>query len=158
MEKNTYHDMQSVQSAYLVALRHSHHGLLTRHLGHLKPPRTFLTRHLFIDGHLLPSGLRRWNSFGINAGALSTLTRYYNVGNGTGFFSPQNGHHRSFWMSEKHFRSHFSPFHNQYTIFILLKLFFTKQATCGCLKITFDHISSPFRVVLFKNGRCMVAI
>ena len=29
---------------------------LSRHLGHLKPPRTFLTRHLFIDGHLLPSG------------------------------------------------------------------------------------------------------
>ena len=28
---------------------------LSRHLGHLKPPRTFLTRHLFIDGHLLPS-------------------------------------------------------------------------------------------------------
>ena len=36
-------------------LTHSHLGLLTRHLGHLKPPRTFLTRHLFIDGHLLPS-------------------------------------------------------------------------------------------------------
>ena len=31
---------------------------LSRHLGHLKPPRTFLTRHLFIDGHLLPSGGR----------------------------------------------------------------------------------------------------
>ena len=30
---------------------------LSRHLGHLKPPRTFLTRHLFIDGHLLPSAL-----------------------------------------------------------------------------------------------------
>ena len=30
---------------------------LSRHLGHLKPPRTFLTRHLFIDGHLLPSGM-----------------------------------------------------------------------------------------------------
>ena len=28
---------------------------LSRHLGHLEPPRTFLTRHLFIDGHLLPS-------------------------------------------------------------------------------------------------------
>ena len=42
--------------AYLVELTHSHLGLLTRHLGHLKPPRTFLTRHLFIDGHLLPSG------------------------------------------------------------------------------------------------------
>ena len=28
---------------------------LSRHLGLLKPPRTFLTRHLFIDGHLLPS-------------------------------------------------------------------------------------------------------
>ena len=54
-KKYTYHDVQSVQSAYLVALTHSHHGLLTRHLGHLKPPRTFLTRHLFIDGHLLPS-------------------------------------------------------------------------------------------------------
>ena len=30
---------------------------LSRHLGHLKPPRTFLTRHLFIDGHLLPSAI-----------------------------------------------------------------------------------------------------
>ena len=38
-------------------LTHSHLGLLTRHLGHLKPPRTFLTRHLFIDGHLLPSDI-----------------------------------------------------------------------------------------------------
>ena len=27
-------------------LTHSHLGLLTRHLGHLKSPRTFLTRHL----------------------------------------------------------------------------------------------------------------
>ena len=56
--KYTYHDVQSVQYADLVELTHSHLGLLTRHLGHLKPPRTFLTRHLFIDEHLLPSGSR----------------------------------------------------------------------------------------------------
>ena len=43
-------------------LTHSHLGLLTRHLGHLKPPRTFLTRHLFIDGHLLPSGNKHWRN------------------------------------------------------------------------------------------------
>ena len=55
MKKNTNHDVYSVQYVYLVDLTHSHLGLLTLHLGHLKPPRTFLTRHLFIDGHLLPS-------------------------------------------------------------------------------------------------------
>ena len=55
MKKTHFNDVQSVDSAYLVVLTHSHHGLLTLHLGHLKPPRTFLTRHLFIDGHLLPS-------------------------------------------------------------------------------------------------------
>ena len=62
-KKTHFHDVQSVHSAYLVALTHSHHGLLTRHLGHLKPPPTFLTRHLFIDGHLLPSDLTCRKSF-----------------------------------------------------------------------------------------------
>ena len=59
-KKNHFHDVQSVHSAYIVALTQ---GLLTRHLGHLKPPRTFLTRHLFIDGHLLPNAIYHISQF-----------------------------------------------------------------------------------------------
>ena len=53
MKQYTHHTLKGVQSTCPVALTHNHHGLLTRHRGHGMPPMTFITRHLFIKGHLL---------------------------------------------------------------------------------------------------------
>ena len=63
-------------------------------------------------------------------------------------FFPQNGCRRPFWMTENHFRSHFSPFQ----INTQLWFFFHKMAAGGHFgwpKITFDRISRHFRSILF---------
>ena len=59
-------------------------------------------------------------------------------------FYLQNGHWRPFWMTENHFRSHFSPFQ----INTQLLFFFHKMAAGGHFgwpKITFDLITRHFR-------------
>ena len=61
------------------------------------------------------------------------------------FFS-QNGCRRPFWMTENHFRSHFSPFRSIRNCI----LFFHKMAAgshFGWPKITFDRISRHFRSI-----------
>ena len=58
-------------------------------------------------------------------------------------FFAQNGHRRPFWMTENHFRSHFSPFQINTQLLIFLN-FLHKMATgshFGWPKITFDRIS-----------------
>ena len=60
----------------------------------------------------------------------------------------QNGRRRPFWMTENHFRSHFSPFYiNKQLLFFG---FFYKMAPAGHFgwpKITFDRISRHFRSI-----------
>ena len=55
----------------------------------------------------------------------------------------------SFWMSENHFQLHFSPYQINAQLLFSFN-FFYKMATGGHFgrpKITFDHISCPFRSI-----------
>ena len=66
----------------------------------------------------------------------------------TFIFFPQNGCRRPFWMTENHFRMHFSPF--QINMQFLFFIFFIKMAAAGYFgspKITFDRISRHFRSI-----------
>ena len=64
------------------------------------------------------------------------------------YFFSQNGCWRPFWMTDNHFRSHFSPFQISMQLFFLW--FFRKMAAGGHFgwpNITFDRISRH------QNGR-----
>ena len=61
-------------------------------------------------------------------------------------FCSQNGRRQPFWMTENHFRSHFSPF--QINTQLLFWIFFTKWQPAAILddrKNTFYRISRHFR-------------
>ena len=77
----------------------------------------------------------------------------------TTHFVSQNGCRRPFWMTENHFRSHFSLFQiNTQLLFFLI--FFHKMAAGGHFgwpKITFDRISRHFRSIrnfFFSQNGC----
>ena len=64
-------------------------------------------------------------------------------------FCSQNGRRRPFWMTENHFRSHFSPFQINKQLLFCLNLFH-KMATGGHFgwsKITFDRICRHFKSI-----------
>ena len=59
------------------------------------------------------------------------------------FLNSQNGCRRPFWMTENHFRMHFSPFQINTQLFCL-KLFFILEVQFGAFWMTEYHFRSHF--------------
>ena len=65
------------------------------------------------------------------------------------FFFTQNGGRRPFWMTENHFRMHFSPFQINAQLFIFFEFFFKMAAG--------RHFGSPFWSILDDRKSLSIA-